>query len=78
MSHHAMDIYQCNCKGRTLNLLLVPSYVRFREGLPVLPGMRIRIVKEYAQHIGAEKDAFGMLLCTQHIVGISNRPHAPK
>lgn len=68
-----------------MNLLLVPSYIRFREGLQVRtltaegsPRVRIRIVKEYAHQIGTENDAYGMLLCTEHIVGTSNRPNAPK
>ena len=85
MSYDAMDIYLCCCKSRTLNLLLVLSYVRFREGLQVRtltaegsPRVRIRIVKEYAHQIGTEKDAEGILLCTEHIVGTSNRLYAPK
>ena len=30
--------------------------------------MRIRIVKEYAHQIETEKDVYGMLPCTEHIV----------
>ena len=71
--------------NRTLNLLLVPSYIRFREGLQVRtltaegsPRVRIRIVQEYVHQIGTETDAYGMLLPTEHIVDTSNRPYAPK
>ena len=85
MVHHAVDIYLCCCKSRTLNLVLVKSYKRFREGLQVRtltargsPGVRILIVKEYTHQIGAEKGAYWMLLFTEHIVGTSNRPHVPK
>ena len=85
MLHHAADIYLCCCKGRTLNLLLVPSYIRFREDLQVRtltaegsPRVRTGIVKEYAHQTGTEKDAYGMLLCTEHIVGTSNHPNASK
>ena len=60
----------------------MPSYIRFREGLQVRtltseesPRVRIRIVKEYTRQIETENDAYGMLLCTENIVGTSNRPH---
>ena len=77
LSHTAIFIFR--------HLLLVPSCIRFREGLQVrpltaegLPRVRIRIVKEYAHQFGTENDAYGMLLCTEHIVVTSNRPNAPK
>ena len=85
MLHHAVDIYLCCCKSQILNLPLVPSYIRFREGLQTRtltaegsPRVRIRIVKECAHRIGTEKDAYGMLIFTKHIVGTSNRPNIPK
>ena len=62
MLHHAVDIYIFCCKSKTLNLPLVPSYIRFREGLQVRtltaegsPRVRIRIVEEYAHQIGTKK-----------------------
>ena len=68
MSHHAVDIYLCCCKIRTLNLLLVPSYIRCRAGMQVriltgggLPRVRIRIVKEDTHRIGTEQDVYEML-----------------
>ena len=64
---------------------LVPSYIRFREGLQVCTltaggsaRVRICILKEYAHQIGAEKGAHGMLLCREHVEGTSNCPYAPK
>ena len=85
MPFYAMDIYLCCCKSRCLSLILVTSYRRFREGLQVRtltargsPGVRILIVKEYTHQIGAEKESYGMLLFTEHIVGTWNRPHAQK
>ena len=63
----------------------MPNYIRFRKGLQVRAltsggpaTVRIRIVKEYAHQIRTEKDAYEMLLCTEHIMGITNRSHAPK
>ena len=85
MLYHVVDIFLCCCKAWTLNLLLVPSNIRFREGLQERtltaegsPRVRIRIVQEYAHQIGTKTGAYGMLLPTEHIVGTSNRPNAPK
>ena len=64
---------------------MVPNYIRFREGLQVraltsggLAAVRIRIAKEYEHQNRTEKDVYEMLLCTEHIMGTTNRPHAPK